>query len=65
MSIEHVRECGRVEGMKNGADVESTDGKVCRATIQFDVTRKEKKARRNGLRKPSVRWRENSRKTAV
>ena len=29
--------------MKYGADVESTDGEVCRARIQVDVTRKEKK----------------------
>jgi len=43
VSIEHVTECGRVERMKNGADVESTDGEVCWARIQFDVTRKEKK----------------------
>jgi len=33
-------ECGRVE---YGADVESTDGEVCRARIQVDVTRKKKK----------------------
>jgi len=57
-------ECGRVERMKYGADVESTDGEVCLARIQVDVTRKEKKARRSGLRKPSVRWRAKSRKTA-
>jgi len=43
VSIEHVTECGRVERMKNGADVESTDGEVCWARIQFDVTRKKKK----------------------
>ena len=43
MTINQVRECGRVKRMKNGADVESTDGEVCRARIQFDATRKEKK----------------------
>ena len=29
--------------MEYGADVESTDGEVCRARIQVDVTRKKKK----------------------
>jgi len=43
MTVTQVRECGRVERIKNGANVESTDGEVRRARIQFNVTRKEKK----------------------
>jgi len=62
VTINQVRECGRVKRMKNGADVESTDGEVCRARIQFDATRKEKKARRGGQTR--VCWRANSRKIA-
>jgi len=50
--------------LENGADVESAQSEVCWARIQFNVTRKEKKARRSKLRKRSVRWREKSRKTA-
>ena len=57
MTVNQVRECVRVERMKNGADVKSTDAEVCRARIQFDVTRKEKKRRgpKIGLRKPRYR----------
>ena len=43
VTVNQVRECVRVERMKNGTDVKSTDAEVCRARIQFDVTRKEKR----------------------
>jgi len=43
VTIDRVTEYGRVDRIKNGADIESTDSEVCRATIQFSVTRKEEK----------------------
>jgi len=43
MAANQVRDCGRVERMKNGADDESADGEVLRARIKLDVTRKKGK----------------------
>jgi len=40
MAVNQVRDCGRVERMKNGADDENADGEVLRARIKLDVTRK-------------------------
>ena len=34
MTVNEVIECGRVERMKNGTDVESTDSEVCQARIR-------------------------------
>jgi len=43
MAANQVRDCGRVERMKNGADDENADGEVLRARIKLDVTRKKGK----------------------
>ena len=52
---------GRVERMKYGADVESTDGELYGFNSMSPERRE--KTRSSGLRKPRV-WRVNSRKTA-
>ena len=43
VSTDQIRQCGRMERMKNGADIESTGSEFRRASIQFNVTRKEEK----------------------
>jgi len=53
---------GRVERMKYGADVESTDGELYGFNSMSPERRE--KTRSSGLRKPRVCWRVNSRKTA-
>ena len=45
VTINQVRECGRVKRTKNGADVESTDGEVCRGQDSIRCHKKGEKRR--------------------
>jgi len=39
VGIDETRQSGRVRVSKNGTDVESTDSEICRARVQFYITR--------------------------
>jgi len=64
VTIKQVIECGTVNKFENGVDTESTNNEVCRARIQFNVTRKDEKGEKKGTMEPRVCWPANSRKIA-
>jgi len=51
-----------MKGMKNRANVESAEGEINRARIQFYVIREQEKGRRKGNREQRVRERVNCKK---